>query len=220
MEGTAQSRAAFSVWVVRSTGRVVLLMMVMWGATSRATAAQTLSGEQLVTALRAGGYVLVMRHASSPRQPPDKQTANADNVDLERQLDTKGRTTAAAMGQALHALKIPIGEVLTSPTYRAQETVHLAQLPNPKPQDELGDGGHSMQGITDAQADWLKQKVAHFPRGTNTILVTHLPNIERAFPQWSADLADGETLVFGPDGQGHATVVARVKIEEWPTLRR
>jgi len=63
--------------------------------------AQTLSGDGLVSALRHGGYVIVMRHASSPREVPDKQTANADNVNLERQLDQNGRTTAIAMGQAL-----------------------------------------------------------------------------------------------------------------------
>jgi phosphohistidine phosphatase SixA len=201
-------------------GVVIAPLVVMLMAISRTGAAQALSGEQLVGALRHGGYVLVMRHASSPRQPPDKQAANADNVNLERQLDRTGRATSVAMGRALRALEIPIGEVLTSPTYRARETAQLAQLPHPKSQDELGDGGHSMQGITDAQAAWLREKVTQFPRGTNTILVTHLPNIERAFPSWSADLADGETLVFGRDAQGHATVVARVKIEEWPTLSR
>jgi hypothetical protein len=42
------------------------------------------------------------------------------------------------MGKALPALKIPIGEVFTSPTYRALETVRLVQLPNPRAQDEPG----------------------------------------------------------------------------------
>src|SRR5438270_3919983 len=78
--------------------------------------AQTLSGEALVKALRQGGYVILMRHASSPREAPDKQTANPDNVKPERQLDQEGRTTATAMGKALRDLKIPVGEVLSSPT--------------------------------------------------------------------------------------------------------
>ena len=39
-----------------------------------------------------------------------------------------------------------------------------------------------------------------------------------AFPQWTAGLADGETLVFGPDAQGRAMVVARIKIEQWAHL--
>ena len=41
----------------------------------------------LVDELRHGGYVLVMRHASSPANPPDKSAADPENVALERQLD-------------------------------------------------------------------------------------------------------------------------------------
>src|ERR1700731_2346504 len=159
--------------------------------------AQRLSGNALIAALRQGGYVIVMRHASSPREAPDKQTANADNVNRERQLDEVGRTTAAAMGKALRDLKIPIGETCTSPTYRALETIRLAQLRDPKPYDELGDNGQSMKGGTEAQAAWLQKKVTQFPSDTNTILITHFPNMTRAFPQLSAGVEDGEALIFG-----------------------
>lgn len=181
--------------------------------------AQPLHGEAQVKALRQGGYVIVMRHTSSPREAPGKGTANADNVKLERQLDETGRATAIAMGKAIHELKIPIGEVLTSPTYRALETVRYAQLGNPQPQAELGDNGQSMQGGTGAQAAWLRKKVTEFPKGANTIMVTHLPNLRGAFPQLT-DAEDGEALVFGPDGKGGATIVGRIKIEEWPAMIR
>ncbi len=181
--------------------------------------AQPLHGEALVKALRQGGFVIVMRHASSPREVPSKQTANADNVKLERQLDQTGRATAIAMGKALRELKIPIGDVLTSPTYRALETVRFAQLGNPQPYAELGDNGQSMQGGTEAQAAWLRKKVTQFLKGTNIVLVTHLPNLRGAFPPLIDGVEDGEALVFGPDGRGGATIVGRVKIEEWPAMR-
>ncbi len=181
--------------------------------------AQTLHGEALVNALRQGGYVIVMRHASSPREAPGKQTANADNVNRERQLDAEGRASSTAMGKALHDLKIPIGDVLTSPTYRALETVRYAKLGDPKPFAELGDNGQSMQGGTPAQAAWLQKKVTQFPAGTNTLVVTHYPNLTGAFPQMAAGVADGEAMVFGPDGKGGAALVARVKVEEWPAMR-
>jgi len=181
--------------------------------------AQSLSGAALVKALRQGGYIIVMRHTSSPREAPDKQTANADNVTFERQLDETGRATAVTMGKALRELKIPVGAVFSSPTYRALETVRYAQLPSPQAYAELGDGGQSMQKGTEAQAEWLRKKAAQFPSGTNTIIVTHLPNIAQAFPQLVSGLADGESLIFGPDGKGGAKLVARVKIEDWPALR-
>ena len=176
--------------------------------------AQQLQGDALTKALRQGGYVIVMRHASSPREVPDKQSANPDNVKPERQLDQEGRATATAMGKALRDLKIPVGSVFTSPTYRALETIRYAQLGNPQPVPELGENGQSMQGGTAAQAAWLKKKVTEFPKGTNTLLVTHSPNISLAFPDASANLAEGEALVFSPSG-----VVARIKIEEWPRMK-
>ena len=179
---------------------------------------QTMSHSELVSALRSGGFVIVMRHASSPQEAPDTQTANPDNVKLERQLDDTGRTTSIAMGKAIQALKIPIGDVFTSPTYRAMQTARLAQLPNPRPQSELGDGGRSMQGATDPQAAWLRDKVSHASTGTNIVIVTHMPNIARAFPDWGA-VADGEAVVLRPDSKGSAAVVGRIKIDEWPRLR-
>ena len=179
---------------------------------------QALSGSALINELRTGGYVIVMRHASSPREAPDKATANPDNVKLERQLDEAGRSSAIAMGKAIRDLKIPIGEVFSSPTYRAMETVRLAQLPNPHPQAELGDGGQSMQAASDTQAVWLKDRVSRASAGANTVIVTHMPNLSRAFPGWGT-VADGEAVILKPDGAGAATIVARIKIEEWPRLR-
>ena len=171
---------------------------------------QQLQGQELVKALRQGGYVIVMRHASSPREVPDKAAANPDNVKPERQLDQEGRTRATAMGKALRDLKIPIGSVLTSPTYRALETIRYAQFGTPQAVPELGDNGQSMQGGTEAQATWLRKRVTELPKGANTLIVTHMPNMSRAFPQSTERLEDGEALVFGPAG-----VVARIKIEEW-----
>ena len=209
MKSQARRLPAFPLW--SSAVGLVLLTGV--------ANAQSLHGDALVKALRQGGYVIVMRHTSSPREAPDKKAANPDNVKIERQLDEEGRTTAIAMGKALRELKIPVGEVLASPTYRALETVRYAQLGNPRTYDELGDGGQSMQGGTAAQAAWLQKRVTQFPAGSNIIVVTHFPNITGAFPQLASGLADGEALVFGSDGKGGAALVARIKIEEWPGMR-
>jgi phosphohistidine phosphatase SixA len=182
------------------------------------THSQTLSGSSLVAVLRQGGYVIVMRHASSPRQAPDKSNANPDNTNMERQLDEAGRASSAAMGKAMRDLRIPVGEVLSSPTYRALETVRLAQWQTPKTVVELGDGGQSMQGVSEAQGMWLQKRVTQAPTGANAILVTHMPNLARAFPNVTG-VADGEALIFHPDSKGNSPLVARVKIEEWPNLR-
>jgi phosphohistidine phosphatase SixA len=170
--------------------------------------------------LQKGGYVILMRHASSPRAVPDAEQADSDNVRHERQLDEAGRSSARAMGESLRRLQIPVGQVLSSPTFRALETVRLAQLGHPETAPELGDSGESMRSDSSGKRGvWLRNRVAQLPaRGTNTVIVTHFPNIREAFPEEGADLADGESLVIRPDGKGQASVVARVKIDEWPRL--
>jgi hypothetical protein len=71
----------------RITLRYGWLLTTLWVV---ATAhGESLSGKELVSALRAGGYVILMRHVSSPRTPPDRAQANADNVQHERQLDAE-----------------------------------------------------------------------------------------------------------------------------------
>lgn len=177
---------------------------------------QTVPLDDLVKLLRQGGYVLVMRHASSPREAPSKEIANADNTRLERQLDEAGRRGAAAMGKAIRALKIPFGAVLTSPTYRALETARHGGFSSPTVVEELGDRGKSMQGIDESQAMWLRAKVTEAPSSANTLLVTHQPNLSRAFPDWGATVADGEVVALRPDGRGGSVLVGRIPIERWP----
>jgi phosphohistidine phosphatase SixA len=203
------------------TNRICRSAFLMFAAlTPTVSHSESVPGQNLAAALRAGGYVILMRHASSPRNPPDAGTANADNSNLERQLDESGRSSARALGEAFRQLHIPIDQVLSSPTYRALETFKFAQLGKPTTYPQLGDGGQSM--IADksgARGAWLRSKAAESPAvGKNTLIVTHFPNILEAYPTEAAGLVDGEALVFHPDGRGAATLVARVKIDEWAHL--
>jgi phosphohistidine phosphatase SixA len=199
--------------------RHLALAAIIAGCAMGGAQAQPLSGNALVTALRQGGYVLVMRHTHSPEERPDKAAADPENTNLERQLDQVGRDTAVAMGEAIKKLGIPIGDVLSSPTYRALETVRLASLGRAQTFGELGDGGQSMQRIAESPADWLRKRAGEQPRaGTDTVMVTHLPNLTAAFGQTARGAADGEAVVFRPDGKGNVELIARVKIEEWPAL--
>jgi phosphohistidine phosphatase SixA len=151
---------------------------------------------------------------------PDKALAEPDNLKLDRQLDDTGKATARAMGQALKALAIPIGRVDSSPTYRALQTARLAGLPKPETFAELGDNGASMQAQRAAQGAWLRARTAQAPApGTDTVIITHLPNIRAAYPDLVAQgVGDGEALAFHPDGHGGSTLAGRIRIEDWPTL--
>jgi phosphohistidine phosphatase SixA len=182
--------------------------------------AEPLSGRALTDALVKGGYVLVMRHASSPREKPDAAAADPDNVELERQLDQTGRATARAMGEAIDALGIKVGRVLSSPAYRARETVRLAGLGDPMTFPELGEGEEGMSAtIAKEQAEWLRALAAEVPApGSDTFIITHTPNLMASFGADAEGVAAGEALVFEPDGDGDAMLVARIEIEDWPSL--
>jgi phosphohistidine phosphatase SixA len=181
----------------------------------------SLSGRGLIDALRGGGYVLLMRHASSPMQPPEAKDADPENLKGERQLDESGRRTAKELGDAFRALQIPVGRVYSSPAYRAVETIRLAgfgramlvaQLAVPE-QHNMAQAASDSEPIT-----WLRLAVKEPPSAkSNTLIVTHAPNIMGAFPESGASLSDGEMLVFGKV-KGAPHLLARVKIEEWPRL--
>jgi phosphohistidine phosphatase SixA len=187
-------------------------------AVAQAPQAHMLSGQALVDALRQGGYVIVMRHAHSPRTPPDAEHAAPANTRHERELDEEGRATATAMGNALKRLGIPIAEVLSSPTFRALQTVRLLGL-EPTPTPELGDGGRDMKADSEGtRSAWLRTRAAMKPpAGGNTLMVTHLPNLVGAFGDAAANTGDGEALVVRPDGT-QPMIVGRIRIDEWPRL--
>ena len=77
-----------------------------------------LEGEPLLDALRAGGYTLYFRHAARDRTqslPPEKSDC----------LVESGKAQARAIGEAMKALRIPIGESIASPMCRTMETAEL-----------------------------------------------------------------------------------------------
>jgi phosphohistidine phosphatase SixA len=188
-------------------------------ACAQPAAGEQLQGAALVRALQQGGYVLVMRHAHAPTEPPAPGAADLANPNHERQLNEVGRTAAQAMGRAINGLHIPVGEVWSSPTYRARETVRLAGLPEPRIAPELGDQGHSMQAASNDQGAWLRTKAAQLPQpGTNTVIVSHSPNISAAFGEAAAGLGDGGTLVFHPQRALPPQLVGRIPVEDWQRL--
>jgi hypothetical protein len=85
-----------------------------------------------------------MRHARSPPQAPALDTASKDNPALERELDDVGKATATAMGEALRGLRIRVGKVYSSPTFRAMgEGMNDGELLVARPGAE---GSHTVVG--------------------------------------------------------------------------
>lgn len=198
--------------------------LALMGTTALASSASVHAGQlkdsALLSALRHGGCVILMRHASSPDERPTARSAAPGNRDLERQLDAKGLADAHAMGTALERLGIPIGKVMSSPTFRARETIAAAGLGSSEVLGRLGDAGHSMSlSAVAASSAWLRRTVALQPRaGSNTLIVTQMPNIRDAYGQIASTLKGGGALIFRPDGHGNARLLATMQIGDWPRL--
>lgn len=174
----------------------------------------------LLAALRHGGCVILMRHASSPNGRPSAHTAVSGNPNHERQLDGYGLAAAHAMGAAVKRLGIPIGEVISSPTFRARETIAAAGLRSPRIADQLGDAGHGMsRSAVAGWSRWLRHTVARRPPAeSNTLIVTQMPNISDAYGRVASALKAGGALIFRPDGRGDAQLLDTMQISDWPQL--
>lgn len=177
---------------------------------------EMLSSDRLVNALRDGGYVIVMRHANSPREAPDGATANPDNRDRERQLDAAGREAARTMGEALRRLAIPVTEVHSSPTYRALETARLMGFEDVATNAELSNEG--MRDSGEAYGAWLREQAEQAPVEGNRLLITHAPNMRAGFGELAGGMGEGDALVFKPNDNGEGVLVGKVAITEWAEL--
>ena len=63
------------------------------------------------------------------------------------------------------------------------------------------------------RVELMKELIATAPAaGTNTVLITHFPNVKAAL---GVQIGFGDAAIIKPDGQGHATVVARITAKEW-----
>jgi len=181
----------------------------------------------LLPSLQQGGYVIVLRHGATDPRQADVYPLNYDDMTKQRQLSEEGRKVAHETGSALSALGIPIGKVYTSRLNRAIETGRLVADKDVIWKFELND---SSMGSTSAMTDSsvtgnlraaaaLRQLVNTRPEPrTNTLVVTHKTNIQDAFGKTWADIKEGESLLFKPDGSGSSSPVARVPASDWIAL--
>ena len=181
-------------------------------------AGPALAQDDLAAALRGGGYVVVMRHAHAPAEPPGADQRDPANRTGERQLDAAGKAQAEAIGRRLEARGVPIGAVYSSPTFRALQTAQLMGFARIEARSELGDGGASMAASAAGRAGtaWLKAKAGERPPpGKDLLIITHGPNIVLAFGDDLKDMADGEAAVFRPEGHGRTSLVGRIRPDRW-----
>jgi phosphohistidine phosphatase SixA len=97
--------------------------------------------KQLLQSLRAGGYVIVVRHGATSADQADTDPFNFDDITKQRNLNEKGKQLAKTFGDAIRHLGIPVGKVYTSNFNRAFETAVLAGLTDIQKTIDLTEGG-------------------------------------------------------------------------------
>jgi broad specificity phosphatase PhoE len=195
-----------------SLGLAALLATAMTGAAAA-------NDKDIAQALRAGGLVIVVRHGATFPDKADTDPLNFDNIAAQRNLNDKGKALAKAFGDALRQAGIPVGKVYTSKYNRAYETAVIAGFKDIEKTADLTEGGLIVTPNENARrAEAFRTMLAAAPAaGTNTVLITHQPNIAGALGKDWFDVKEGEASIFRPEN-GRYMLVARVQMDEWPRI--
>jgi len=175
--------------------------------------------KDVAAALRAGGLVIVVRHGATFSDQADTDPLNFDNIAAQRNLNEKGKALAKAFGDAVRQAGVPVGKVFTSNYNRAYETAVIAGFKDIEKTADITEGGLVVSpNENNRRADAFRKLPSTAPAlGTNTILITHKPNIVDAFGKDWFDVKEGEASIFRPEN-GSYKLIARMQMEEWPRL--
>lgn len=178
----------------------------------------------LLESLRAGGYVIYMRHMNADvgRDVTGSGEWWKKCGGGHRMLSKRGRAEAVQIGRAIRQLGIPISEVRSSEYCRAVETAHLLALGDPKADARLN-GWPAWKEVDPERglerlAEGTKALLAIRPVQGNVLLVSHKQDFPNPADPALADLGDGESAVFAPNGRGGFVLIDRIKPEDWAKM--
>jgi broad specificity phosphatase PhoE len=194
---------------LRTLAILLALVGTAWSQTSPPVGA-------VLKLLGAGGYVIVFRHGATHADQADTDPLNLDDVAKPRQLNDTGRADAKAVGEVFKAAGIPIGKSYSSRFQRAVETARLIGGKEPQTTLDISEGGLVVSpNENNRRTQALRALVATPPDpGTNTLVITHKPNILDAFGKDWFEIKEGEASIFTP-ANGKYVMVARVQITQW-----
>ena len=184
------------------------------------TGAAMLDGPRLTEALREGGKVIFIRHATTEEDYADQIKAVMGNCATQRALSEAGWHEARNIGAAIDWLDIPVGKVISSEYCRAWQTASLAfgrYEKNPglnfQPAEDYSEA--QMAAMRDAMSPLLAARPAE---GTNTVLVGHDDPFEAATGIYPEPM--GVAYVVEPDGRGGFKVLGNVPPDGWHALAK
>ena len=181
------------------------------GALALAAASQSRAEDSATwRRLRAGGLVILMRHASTEPGLGDPAGFRIGDCATQRNLSEGGREEARRIGKRFKAERVPIARVYTSPWCRCRETAMLAfgRAEDWQPLSSFFDFPHQEAEYNES----VKKRIGGYGRrnpGGNVVMVTHNVNIAALSRQ---SVAQGEMVLMRPDGCCDARMVERLKV--------
>ncbi len=174
-----------------------------------------MQGQELIQALRGGGYVILLRHAATENVAPDDASFDIDDCSTQRGLSEEGRQQARTMGEAYRKLGIQLSEVLTSPYCRAQETADLAFGEGVGKTRELLSVWDGLPILEKEKrgAELRKLLAVKPPAGSNHMLITHTGELLYTFGLDTQP--EGIAHVFKGDIVGIARYAGSLVPSDW-----
>ena len=174
----------------------------------------------LLAQVRAGGFVLYLRHGTTDNSRADRMPAvDLADCSTQRPLTVDGRQLARQVGEFMRRARLPIAEIRSSPLCRAKETAAAAFPGKAVTIDNLL---MYTANLTDAQkapiiANTRRLLSAPLAPGENRLLVAHAPNLMDLigyFPK------EGTLVIFRPKGDAGFDYLGSVAPARWTELLR
>jgi phosphohistidine phosphatase SixA len=128
------------------------------------------------SALRAGGHVMLMRHADAPGGFGDPPGFRIEDCATQRNLSAKGRTDAKTIGARLKSERIAVEKILASPWCRCTETATLLELGPVEAAPTFGNVV-VLRDQAEALAAGARAEIVKWTGRGNLLVVTHGANI-------------------------------------------
>jgi broad specificity phosphatase PhoE len=160
--------------------------------------------------LRAGGLVILMRHASTEPGLGDPPGFRLGDCATQRNLSKSGIEEARRVGERLRAERVPIGRVYTSPWCRCRETA-MAAFGRAEDWEPLS----SIFDFPDRETEYserVRKRIGSYGTrrpGGNVVMVTHNVNIA-ALTKHSVGTA--EMVIVRPDGCCNLRTMERLRV--------
>ena len=176
-------------------------------------------GEALFKALQTGNHSIIFRHTAADAgidQPASTTIPNwwkSCDSKLARQLNSQGLRDAAAIGQTLKRLQIPVGRVFSSEFCRCFTVAEKMEIGLPVQQvNEL-----TLSVYDEANRCENTQKLAgNQPLDAkNSVFITHSasgPNCPLSNLQW------GDAAIFAIKADKTITLVGFIRVKDWTEL--